>query len=159
MSTANVLIVWSNYYKDLAEKQLAICLRKLEPYNYNYQVETVEAGTYEIPRVIQHYQSFQAFDAYLPLSLLLKGKTDHYDFIFEHVKACFIKFALDGLNIGNGIISAPSMDILCERLENGERTQEAINAIDYLIRLSRVRWRVRSVGYLQNLDSKNAIID
>lgn len=131
---ANILIVWSKYYPDLAQKQLKICLSKLERFDHCYQVETVDAGTYEIPTVIQHYHRVQPFDGYLPLSLLLKGKTDHYNFIWEHVKECFIKFALDGLTIGNGIISAPNMEILQERVENGERTQEAINAVDYLIR-------------------------
>lgn len=134
MAKSKILIVWSNYYKDLAEKQLEICLSKLNDYDYHYQVETVEAGTYEIPTVIQHYHRANPFDAYLPLSLLLKGKTDHYEFIWEHVKACFIKFALNGIFLGNGIISAPSMDILQERIENGERVQEAIHAVDYLIR-------------------------
>ncbi|KTC65010.1 6,7-dimethyl-8-ribityllumazine synthase (plasmid) [Legionella adelaidensis] len=135
MSKPNILIVLSNYYKSLSERQLEICLEKIKPYHYNYQVEVVEAGTYEIPAVIQHFHRVHRFDGYLPLSLLLKGKTDHYEFIWQHVKECFIQFALEGLNIGNGIISAPSMEILHERVENGERTQEAINALDYLIRL------------------------
>ncbi len=135
MTKPNILIVWSNYYQDLAERQLEVCVNKLKQYEYNYQIEIVEAGTYELPAVIQHYHSTHPFDGYLPLSLLLKGKTDHYEFIWEHVKECFIKFALDGLLIGNGIIPAPSMDILHERVENGERVQEAINAVDYLIRL------------------------
>lgn len=135
MSKPTLLIVWSNYYKDLAQRQLDSCLEKLKPYNFNYQVETLEAGTYEIPAVIQHYQKTKAFDAYLPLSLLLKGKTDHYEFIWEHVKECFIQFTLEGIVFGNGIITAPSIAVLEERVENGERVQEAIDAVDYLIRL------------------------
>lgn len=131
---SNILIVWSNYYPDLAQKQMETCLSKLKHYDYAHQIETVEAGTYEIPAVIQHFHHIQPFDGYIPLSLLLKGSTDHYEFIWEHVKECFIKFALEGLTIGNGIISAPSMDILRERVENGERVEEAINAVDYLIR-------------------------
>jgi 6,7-dimethyl-8-ribityllumazine synthase len=135
MSKPKILIVWSNYYKDLAEKQLETCLDKLKQYDFRYQLEPVEAGTYEIPAVIHHYHRIHPFDAYLPLSLLLKGKTDHYEFIQAHVKECFIKFALDGLVLGNGIISASSMEILRERVEEGERVQEAINAVDYLLRL------------------------
>ncbi len=145
MTKPNILIVWSNYYQSLAERHLEVCINKLKHYEYDYQVEAVEAGTYELPAVIQHYQSTRPFDGYLPLSLLLKGKTDHYEFIWEHVKECFIKFALDGLFIGNGIISAPSMDILHERVENGERVQEAINAVDYLIRLKNKKDRVSYV--------------
>lgn len=134
---SNILIVWSNYYPELSQKQLEICLSKLKKYAFNYQIETVEAGTYEIPTVMQHYHRNQPFDAYLPLSLLLKGKTDHYEFIWEHIKECFIKFALDGLTIGNGIITAPNMSVLEERVANGKRVQEAINAVDYLIRFKK----------------------
>jgi 6,7-dimethyl-8-ribityllumazine synthase len=133
MST--ILIVWSNYYPNLSQKQLECCLNKLRNYHYSYELETVQAGSYEIPAVIQHYHQVRPFDGYLPLGLLLKGKTDHYTFIWEHIKECFIRFSLGGLSLGNGIISAPNRAILEERVENGERIQEAINALDYLIRL------------------------
>lgn len=137
MSKAKILVVWSNYYEELAEKQLASCCDLLKASDYEYQVETVTAGTYEIPAVIQYYHSHNPFDGYIPLSLLLKGKTDHYEFIWEHVKECFIQFAMNGLMIGNGIISAPSMEILRERVENGERVREAFQAITYLMQLTK----------------------
>ncbi|STX28052.1 6,7-dimethyl-8-ribityllumazine synthase [Legionella beliardensis] len=135
MSEQKILVVWSNYYEQLAEKQLESCLKLLKESHYRYHVETVEAGTYEIPAVMQYYHQNKPFNGYIPLSLLLKGRTDHYEFIWEHVKECFIKFALDGLLLGNGIISAPSLDILQERVANGERVKEAFQAVDYLIRL------------------------
>jgi 6,7-dimethyl-8-ribityllumazine synthase len=127
--------VWSNYYKDLAKQQLDSCLTLLNQSEYEYSVETVEAGTYEIPVVIQYYHRNNPYDGYLPLGLLLKGSTDHYEFIWEHVKECFIKFAMDGVLIGNGIISAPSMEAMIKRVENHERVEEALRALDYLIRL------------------------
>ena len=125
---SNILIVWSNYYPDLAQKQLETCLSKLKHYDYRYQIETVEAGTYEIPAVIQHYHCVQPFDGYLPLSLLLKGSTDHYEFIWEHVKACFIQFALAGLTLGNGIISAIKRPDVLKRSLRGCELPEAIFA-------------------------------
>lgn len=134
MSKPKILVVWSNYHKDLADKQLDSCLQLLKSSNYDYQVETVEAGTYEIPVVMQYYHRNQPFDGYIPLSLLLKGGTDHYEFIWEHVKECFIKFAMDGLLLGSGIISAPTHELLKSRVESGERVKEAFNAVDYLIR-------------------------
>jgi 6,7-dimethyl-8-ribityllumazine synthase len=134
MSKPKILVVWSNYHKDLAQQQLDSCLQLLEASDYDYKVETVEAGSYEIPVVMQYYHHNDPFDGYIPLSLLLKGGTDHYEFIWEHVKECFIKFALDGLLMGNGIISAPTHDLLKSRVESGERSKEAFNAVDYLIR-------------------------
>lgn len=136
MSKPSILVVWSNYYEDLADKQLKSCIQILDKSDYKYQIEKVEAGTYEIPAVIQHYHHHQPFDGYIPLSLLLKGATDHYDSIWGHVQECFTKFTVEGLSLANsGIITAPSMDILIARVEGGERVQEAFNAVDYLIRL------------------------
>lgn len=133
MSKSKILVVWSNYYENLAKKQLDSCLQRLSQTAYEYTVETVEAGTYEIPAVIQYYHHKDPHDGYLPLGLLLKGSTDHYEFIWEHVKECFIQFAMEGLMIGNGIISAPSMDMMTARVENHERVEEAIRALDYLL--------------------------
>lgn len=135
MTKNKILVVWSNYYKDLAQQQLDSCLQLLNKSGYDYTVETVEAGTYEIPVVMQYYHRHHPYEAYLPLGLLLKGSTDHYEFIWEHVKACFIKFAMDGLLLGNGIISAPSMEVMIKRVENHERVEEAVRAIDYLLRM------------------------
>lgn len=135
VSKNKILVVWSNYYKDLAKQQLDSCLTLLNQSDYEYSVETVEAGTYEIPVVIQYYHCNNPYDGYLPLGLLLKGSTDHYEFIWEHVKECFIKFAMDGVLIGNGIISAPSMEVMTKRVENHERVEEAMRALDYLMRL------------------------
>lgn len=135
MSKYKILVVWSNYYQELAQHQLESCLDLLNQSNYSHQVETVEAGTYEIPAVIRHYHHNALFNAYLPLSLLLKGGTDHYEFILDHIKASFTQLTLEGLLIGNGIISAPNIDVLKDRVTQGERVKEAFRAIDYLIRL------------------------
>ena len=135
MSKNKILIVWSNYYKDLAKQQLDSCLSLFDKSEYDYTVETVEAGTYEIPVVIKYFHQKNPYDGYLPLGLLLKGGTDHYEFIWEHLKECFIKFAMDGLFIGNGIISAPNMDAMITRVENHERVKEAFHALDYLMHL------------------------
>lgn len=135
MKKSNILIVWSNYYKDLADKQLSSCVQLLKKTDYDFKVETVEAGTYEIPAVIRHYQQVNPFDGYIPLSLLLKGNTDHYEFIWEHVKECFIQLTMEGVLLGNGVISAPTLEILESRVEKGERVLEAFNAVRYLIEL------------------------
>jgi len=135
MSKAKILVVWSNYYEALAEKQLQSCIQLLDASEYDYDIETITAGTYEIPAVIKHFSLYQPYDGYIPLGLLLKGGTDHYAFIWEHVKSCFIEFAMEGISLGNGVISAPSIEMLTERIENNERVKEAFHAVDYLIKL------------------------
>lgn len=130
-----ILIAWSNYYHELSEKHLASCVNRLEKSPFAYQVEKIDAGCYEIPAVILHYQRHQPFDAYLPLGLLLQGATDHYQFIWEHLKNCFIQFTLQGILFGNGVISAPNQTVLEARVEAGDRIEEAVNAVQYLLDL------------------------
>jgi len=137
MQKSKILVIWSNYHEILAKQQLESCLQLLKKSPYDYTIETVETGTYEIPAVITHYHQHQPFDGYLPLSLLLKGETDQYELIWEHIKTCFVQLTLQGLTIGNGIISAPTMEILKSRVENNERVTEAFQAIDYLIKLKK----------------------
>ena len=135
MTQPNILVVWSNYYGELAKKQLDSCIKLLEQSNYHYEVETVNAGCYEIPAVIQRFHHLKPFDGYIPLGLLLKGSTDHYEFIWEHIKECFIQFALNDICLGNGILSALSKEALVKRINNCERVEEAFSAVDYLIKL------------------------
>lgn len=137
MTKAKILIVWSNYYKDLANQQLESCVQYLKQSDYEYQIETVTAGTYEVPAVMHYYHCHEPFDGYIPLSLLLKGSTDHYEFIWEHVKECFIRFTMEGLMFGNGIITAPSLPVMRERVEKGERVKEAFLAVDYLLQFKK----------------------
>lgn len=136
MPNSRILVAWSNYYGDLADKQLKSCVKLLEKSDYDYHVETIHAGSYEIPAVIKHIHKTHPFDGYIPLGLLLKGRTDHYEFIWEHLKTCFIQFAMEGILMGNGVISAPAMDILKHRVEEAKRVQEAFNAVNYLIKLT-----------------------
>lgn len=145
MSKNKILVIWSNYHKGLAEQQLESCVQLLQQSEYEYAVETVAAGTYEIPVVMQYYHRNHPFDGYIPLSLLLKGGTDHYEFIWEHVKECFIKFALEGLLMGCGIISAPTLELLKSRVASGERVNEAFNAVNYLIQF---KDRLKSPGFM-----------
>ncbi|KTD00107.1 6,7-dimethyl-8-ribityllumazine synthase [Legionella geestiana] len=129
----SILVVCSNYYPNLAEKQLARCVSALDELPYAYEVEMVQAGTYEIPAVIRHFHHNRPFDAYLSLGLLLKGSTDHYQFILEHVKACFIQFTLEGIILGDGNVYAPTEELLLTRVADGERVMEAVRAVDYLL--------------------------
>ena len=130
----NILLICSNIHKDLAAEQLDLCSSLVKKADYDYQVELLEAGTYEIPFVINAYHQKNSFDAYLALGLVLQADSNHYNDIMTHIRYCFTQFALNNIIVGNGIISAPHMDILKERVENGERVEEAINAVDYLIR-------------------------
>ena len=59
-----ILIVSSNVHKKLSAEQLEKCLNIVKKSQHEYQVEIVEAGTYEIPFVISSYHRKNIFDGY-----------------------------------------------------------------------------------------------
>lgn len=53
---AKILIISSCIHKELAALQLSNCIELVKDSNYEYQIESLQAGTYEIPFVINTFQ-------------------------------------------------------------------------------------------------------
>jgi len=134
-----ILIVASNIHKKLAAEQLAGCEQLIKKSRHDYQVELVEAGTYELPFVINSYHSTKPYDGYIALGLVLKSNPDHYGYILSHIKRCFTEFALRQIPVGNGIISGDSLDSLAAMVASADPClsayPSAFRAVDYLIGL------------------------
>jgi len=135
----NILLISSNIHKELAAEQLQLCSSLVKNAGYDYQVELLAAGTYEIPFVINAYHQKQIFDGYLALGLVLQADPNHYNDIMTHIRYCFTQFALNNIIVGNGIISARSTEELGEKIRSSNPCisvyPSAFNAIDSLIRL------------------------
>ncbi|MDF1678632.1 MAG: 6,7-dimethyl-8-ribityllumazine synthase [Legionellaceae bacterium] len=138
--SGRILVVSSNVHQELSKKQLNKCLALIKKPHYHYEVETVNAGTYEIPFVIQTYHHTKPFDAYIALGLILKSNTYHYEYITQHINHCFTQFALAGIAVGNGIITGDSVEDLSASLDSDNPClcayPSAFKAVDYLIQLS-----------------------
>jgi 6,7-dimethyl-8-ribityllumazine synthase len=136
-----ILIVSSNIHKQLASAQLEKCLNVVKKSPHDYQVEIVEAGTYEIPFVINSYHRENPFDGYIALGLVLKSNVDHYKCIMSHIKECFTYFTLNNIVVGNGIISGANLDELAIKIESQDLClsayQSAFHAVDYLIKFKK----------------------
>ncbi|ARG98674.1 6,7-dimethyl-8-ribityllumazine synthase [Legionella micdadei] len=136
---AKILIISANIHKELSEKQLAYCVDLVKKSTHEYQIEVTAAGTYEIPFIINAYHQKNPFDGYIALGLVLKKNLDHHDFIMSHIKECFTRFALNNIPVGNGIISATTLEELASKVDSRDPClsayQSAFNAVDYLIKL------------------------
>ncbi len=136
-----LLIISSNIHKELASIQLKYCLEIVKKSHHNYQVEIAEAGTYEIPFIINSYHQKKPFDAYIALGLILKTNLDHYDYIISHIKTCFTHFSLNNIAVGNGIISGKTLEELAIKINSQDPCissyPSAFHAVDYLIKLKK----------------------
>lgn len=135
----NILLICSNIQKELAAEQLDLCSSLVKNAGYEYQVELLEAGTYEIPFVINAYHKKKFFDGYLALGLVLQADPHHYNNIMNHIRYSFTQFALNNIIVGNGIISGTTIEELGEKIRSSNPCfsayPSAFNAIDCLIRL------------------------
>lgn len=135
---ARILIVSSNVHKTLAEEQREKCVQLVKQSQHDCQVEIMEAGTYEIPFVINsHHHSQQPFDAYIALGLVLKANWDHFDWIMSHIKESFTRFALSNMIVGNGIVSAMNLEELAAKVASSDPClsayPSAFQAVNYLL--------------------------
>lgn len=114
---AKILIVSSQVH-NLSQRQLDLCVQLVEKSSYDYQIELLQAGTYELPFVIKSYHKKAPFDAYLVLGLVLESNSAHAQYIKQHIATCFTQFALEGIIVGNGILYGTSLETLATNLES-----------------------------------------
>lgn len=138
---SKILIVSSNIHKTLAAEQLEKCVDLVKKSRHDYQIEIVEAGTYELPFVIKAYHQQNPFDGYIALGCVLRMNAHHYDYIMSHIKTCFTYFALHNIAVGNGIVSGENLEELASHIASQDPClaayQSAFHAVDYLITLKK----------------------
>ena len=126
-----ILIVNSNYYKDISKKLVLSSKKKL---NNSFKVNIINVpGIYEIPIAIR--KNIKNFDGFVALGCVIKGQTPHFDLIcystFNSILNLSITF---NKPIGNGIITAYNMKQALQRCKSNtskkpNKGSEAANAV------------------------------
>jgi 6,7-dimethyl-8-ribityllumazine synthase len=99
-----ILIVNSNYYKNISKNLVWGAKKKLVGKNFQLSILDVP-GVYEIPIAIR--MNIKKFDGFIALGCVIKGQTPHFNLIcssaFDAIQRLSINF---NKPIGNGIITA-----------------------------------------------------
>ena len=107
MQKINILVIVSNYYKEISNNLLKETSTEIENNNLNYNVETV-TGVFEIPSIITFAKN--KFDGYIALGCVIRGETSHYDYVCEESARALMSLSLEGLAIGYGILTCENYD-------------------------------------------------
>lgn len=133
-----VAIVIAAYYTGIARAQLASARAVLEAAGATH--ETIEVpGSLEIPPAVAMADRLGDFDGYVALGCVIRGRTSHYDVVVSESARGLMLLGLQGLAIGNGIITVENMEQAEERAD-AERLDTAGGAAEaalHLIALSR----------------------
>ena len=99
-----ILILNSNYYKDISENLVLNAKKKLIQNKFLVHILDVP-GVYERPIAIK--KNTKKYDGFVALGCVIKGETPHFDFICTSVFNSILELSTNyNKPIGNGIITA-----------------------------------------------------
>jgi 6,7-dimethyl-8-ribityllumazine synthase len=143
------LIVVAPYYKDIADNQIAGAIAEIEAAGGTYEMVEVR-GALEIPTAIAIADRTSNFDGYVALGCVIRGETTHYDTVCNDSSRAIQLMGLQGLCIGNGILTVENRPQAEVRANPGEMNKGggAAAAALHLIALTR-KWgsQTKGVGF------------
>jgi 6,7-dimethyl-8-ribityllumazine synthase len=101
---ARVLIVEARFYDHLNEMLLDGARTAIAEAGHSHETITVP-GALEIPAAIALAAETGRFDAFVALGVVIRGETYHFEIVANESARGIMALTLDGLAIGNGILT------------------------------------------------------
>ena len=102
---AQVLIVEARFYDHLNDLLIEGARAAIEAAGHGCEVLTVP-GALEVPGAIALAAETGRWDAYVALGVVIRGETYHFEVVSNESARGIMALTLDGLAIGNGILTA-----------------------------------------------------
>ena len=99
-----LLIVVAPFYRDIADNLIAGAVAEIEAAGGTYEIAEVP-GALEIPTAIGIAERMSNFDGYVALGCVIRGETTHYETVCNDSSRGIALLGLQGLCIGNGILT------------------------------------------------------
>ena len=101
---AKFLIVEARFYAHLNDMLIAGAKAALEEAGHKAEVVTVP-GALEIPGAIAMAAESGRYDGFVALGVVIRGETYHFEIVAGESARALMALTLDGLAIGNGILT------------------------------------------------------
>lgn len=101
---SHLLIVEARFYDAIADAQLEGAAAAITAAGGTYDVLTVP-GALEIPAAIAFADASGSYDGYVALGCVIRGETYHFEVVAGESARAIMALTLDGLAIGNGILT------------------------------------------------------
>lgn len=145
-----LLIVVAPYYRDIADMLIAGAQAEIEAAGGTWDLVEVP-GALEVPTAVGIADRKSNFDGYVALGCVIRGETTHYDTVCNDSSRALQLMGLQGLCIGNGILTVENRDQAIARADpgRGDKGGVAAAAALHLVSLTR-KWgdRGKGVGFL-----------
>jgi 6,7-dimethyl-8-ribityllumazine synthase len=104
MSMARLLIVEARFYEHLNDLLLAGARAAIEAAGHVHETVTVP-GALEVPAAIALAAETERYDGFVALGVVIRGETYHFEIVAGESARGIMALTLDGLAIGNGILT------------------------------------------------------
>jgi 6,7-dimethyl-8-ribityllumazine synthase len=101
---ARILIVEARFYDHLNDLLLKGARAAIETAGHEHETVTVP-GALEVPAAIALGAETERFDGFVALGVVIRGETYHFEIVAGESARGIMALTLDGLAIGNGILT------------------------------------------------------
>ena len=130
-----VLVVVASYYKEISDDLISGATEELRACGADFDVITVP-GALELPTAIGMASRLCEYDAYVALGCVVRGETTHYDTVCNDSSTGLLMLGLQGLSIGNGILTVENIAQAKERSDPNKLNKGAAATLAALSLLS-----------------------
>ena len=138
---AHVLIAEARFYAHLNDLLLAGTRAALEAAGHSHETITLP-GALELPAAISLASETDKYDAFVALGVVIRGETYHFEIVAGESARGLMALTLDGLAIGNGILTVENEDQAIARADpaqgdkGGDAAKAALALLDLKNRFS-----------------------
>ena len=104
-----ILIVSAPFVREITDQLIAGACDTLERAGANFEQIAVP-GALEIPPAIRITSEAGEFDGFVALGCVIRGETTHYETVCNESARGLMSLGLDGLCIGNGILTVENRE-------------------------------------------------
>jgi 6,7-dimethyl-8-ribityllumazine synthase len=116
-------IAVARFYEELAERLVAGAARVFEEAGASVDVHDVP-GAFELPLAAKLCAESGRYDGVACLGAVIRGETDHYDYVCAEAASGIARVALDtGIPCAFGVLTVENMDQALARAGGGKRHQ------------------------------------
>lgn len=119
-----LLIVVAPFYRDIADNLIAGAVAEIEATGATHEIAEVP-GALELPTAIGIAERMSNFDGYVALGCVIRGETTHYETVCNDSSRGLMLLGLQGLCIGNGILTVENRAQAEVRADPGEMNKGA----------------------------------
>jgi 6,7-dimethyl-8-ribityllumazine synthase len=136
----HVLVIRAPYYRDVIDGMSWGALEILNASGATHEVLDV-AGSFELPQAVAlAVRAGRSFDGYVALGCIVRGGTDHYDYICRGTIDGLMNVALaHGVALGSGVLTVHSIEQAVARSGRDGFNKGAEAAVAALLQISAAR--------------------